>query len=140
MAEEIKVAILEQKIEDLKHIVVRIDTAIEKLGEVNSNVSRMLAVHEERITKQEEIITKQEEVDSILFAKIDKLRDKMDGDHDLIRSRLALLERRIWGVVGALAAITLISNPQTMKLIKPLLSTSNAGMIAPVVAVVDGSR
>ena len=108
MAEEIKVAILEQKIEDLKHIVVRIDTAIEKLGEVNSNVSRMLAVHEERITKQEE-------VDSILFAKIDKLRDKMDGDHDLIRSRLALLERRIWGVVGALAAITLISNPQTMK-------------------------
>ena len=69
MAEEIKVAILEQKIEDLKHIVVRIDTAIEKLGEVNSNVSRMLAVHEERITKQEE-------VDSILFAKIDKLRDK----------------------------------------------------------------
>ena len=29
-------------------------------------------------------ITKQEEVDSILFAKIDKLRDKMDGDHDLI--------------------------------------------------------
>jgi len=100
MAEEIKVAILEQKIEDLKHIVVRIDTAIEKLGEVNSNVSRMLAVHEERITKQEE-------VDSILFAKIDKLRDKMDGDHDLIRSRLALLEQRVWMLVGGLAVLTI---------------------------------
>jgi hypothetical protein len=32
-------------------------------------VSRMLAVHEERITKQEEI-------DAVLFDKIDKLRDK----------------------------------------------------------------
>jgi|TARA_R100001510_G_C7639754_1_gene197465 hypothetical protein len=133
MAEQIKVAILEQKLEDLKHIVVRIDTAIEKLGEVNSNVSKMLAVHEERITKQEEI-------DSVLFTKIDKLRDKMDGDHDLIRARLALLERRIWGVVGALAAITLISNPQTMKLIKPLLSGSNPATMTPVVAIVDGSR
>ena len=100
MAEEIKVAILEQKIEDLKHIVVRIDTAIEKLGEVNSNVSRMLAVHEERITKQEE-------VDSILFAKIDKLRDKMDGDHDIVLQRIRGLEKRVWMAVGGLAVITI---------------------------------
>ena len=60
MAEEIRVAILEQKLEDLKDIIVKIDNAIEKLSEVNSNVSKMLAVHEERITKQEES-------DSILF-------------------------------------------------------------------------
>lgn len=133
MDDEVKVAILEQKQEVLEQFVGKLDSAIEKIAEVNTNVSKMLAVHEEKISKQEEI-------DGILFTKIDELRDKMDGDHDLIRSRLALLERRIWGVVGALAAITLISNPQTMKLIKPLLSTSNAGMIAPVVAVVDGSR
>lgn len=103
MAEEIKVAILEQKIEDLKHIVVRIDTAIEKLGEVNSNVSRMLAVHEERITKQEE-------VDSILFAKIDKLRDKMDRDHDLVLQRIRQLEKRVWMAVGGLAVLTFMVN------------------------------
>ena len=100
MAEEIKVAILEQKIEDLKHIVVRIDTAIEKLGEVNSNVSRMLAVHEERITKQEE-------VDSILFAKIDKLRDKMDGDHELVLQRIRALEKRVWMALGGIAVLTI---------------------------------
>ena len=39
MAEEIKVAILEQKLEDLKDIIVKIDDAIEKMSEVNSNVS-----------------------------------------------------------------------------------------------------
>ena len=87
MAEEIKVAILEQKIEYLKHIVVRIDTAIEKLGEVNSNVSRMLAVHEEGY--------KTKEVDSILLQKLTNSVIKWTGimTH---RSRLALLERRIW--------------------------------------------
>ena len=74
---QVKLAVLEQKIEDLKPIVLRIDAAIEKLSEVNTTVSRMLAVHEERITKQEE-------VDTILFAKIDKLRDKMDSDHDSV--------------------------------------------------------
>ena len=47
---QIKVAVLEQKIEDLKPIVLRIDKAIEKLSEVNTTVSRMLAVHEERIS------------------------------------------------------------------------------------------
>ena len=55
----------------------RLDSAIEKIAEVNNNVSRMLAVHEERISKQEQI-------DSVLFDKIDKLRDKMDSDHDML--------------------------------------------------------
>ena len=31
MEEEVKVALLEQKLEDLKHIVIKIDDAIEKV-------------------------------------------------------------------------------------------------------------
>ena len=100
---EVKLAVLEQKIEDLKPIVLRIDAAIEKLSEVNTTVSRMLAVHEERITKQEE-------VDSILFAKIDKLRDKMDSDHDSVLQRLRGLEKRVWMAVGGLAVLTFLNN------------------------------
>ena len=100
---EVKLAVLEQKIEDLKPIVLRIDAAIEKLSEVNTTVSRMLAVHEERITKQEE-------VDTILFAKIDKLRDKMDSDHDSVLQRLRGLEKRVWMAVGGLAVLTFLNN------------------------------
>ena len=100
---EVKLAVLEQKIEDLKPIVLRIDAAIEKLSEVNTTVSRMLAVHEERITKQEEI-------DTVLFAKIDKLRDKMDADHDRVLSRLRNLEKRVWMAVGGLAVLTFLIN------------------------------
>jgi len=100
MDNQVKIAVLEQKIEDLKPIVLRIDTAIQKLSEVNTTVSRMLAVHEERISKQEE-------TDTVLFAKIDKLRDKMDGDHDIVLQRIRGLERRVWMAVGGLAVLSI---------------------------------
>jgi hypothetical protein len=103
MDNQVKLALVEQKLEDLKPIILKIDAAIEKLSEVNTTVSRMLAVHEERITKQEE-------VDSILFAKIDKLRDKMDSDHDSVLQRLRGLEKRVWMAMGAVTVITLITN------------------------------
>lgn len=100
---QVKLAVLEQKIEDLKPIVLRIDVAIAKLSEVNTTVSRMLAVHEERISKQEEI-------DKVLFIKIDKLRDKMDADHDSVLQRLRGLEKRVWMAVGGLAVLTFLMN------------------------------
>jgi len=116
MDTEVKVAVLEQKLEDLNSIVLRIDTAIQKLSEVNTTVSRMLAVHEERISKQEE-------TDSILFIKIDKLRDKMDGDHDLVLQRLRALEKRVWMAFGGVVVIGFALNfisPNTGVLTGPL--------------------
>ncbi len=103
MAEDVKVAVLEQKLEDLKDIIVKIDDAIEKLSEVNSNVTKMLAVHEQRITKQEE-------TDSILFTKIDKLRDKVDRDYDALVSRVQMIEKRVWMAIGAIACISFLMN------------------------------
>ena len=103
MEDQVRLAVLDQKLEDLKPVILKIDAAIEKLSEVNTTVSRMLAVHEERITKQEEI-------DTVLFAKIDKLRDKMDRDNDIILQRIRQLEKRVWMTVGALTISTLIVN------------------------------
>lgn len=118
MAEEIKVAVLQQKLEDLKDIIVKIDDAIEKLSEVNSNVGRMLAVHEQRITKQEEI-------DNVLLAKIDKLRDKVDRDYDGIVSRVQAIEKRVWMAIGALACISfLMNNTKVIEILTPELQSS----------------
>ena len=133
MDDEVKVAILEQKQEVLEQFVQKLDSAIEKIAEVNTNVSKMLAVHEEKISKQEEI-------DGILFTKIDELRDKMDRDHVSIRSRLSVLERRVWTAIGALGAVVIISNPQSVKMLKPLFNSSNGAILQPVVAFVNGSR
>jgi chromosome segregation ATPase len=112
MAEEIRVAVLEQKLEDVKDIIVKIDNAIQKLSEVNSNVSKMLAVHEERITKQEE-------TDSILFTKIDKLRDKVDSDYNSVVSRVQVIEKRVWMAIGAIACLTFLMNTNVVKVLTP---------------------
>ena len=131
--DEVKVAVLEERLENFETLVSRLDSAIEKIAEVNNNVSRMLAVHEERITKQEEI-------DAVLFDKIDKLRDKMDSDHDIVTQRLSLLERKLWIGIGILGAIVAFTNPQAIKTLKPLLSFAESAIIQPVSASVDGLR
>jgi len=132
MAEQVKVAILEERLQNFETLVSRLDSAIEKLAEVNNNVSRMLAVHEERITKQEDI-------DSVLFDKIDKLRDKMDRDHDSVSKRLSLLERKLWIGIGALGTVLIITNPQAIKTLRPLLSSAESAIVAPAIALVNGS-
>ena len=133
MAEQVKVAVLEERLQNFESIVTKLDSAIEKLAEVNNNVSRMLAVHEERITKQEEI-------ESVLFDKIDKLRDKMEFDHESVTKRLSLLERKLWIGLGALGAIVALSNPQAIKMVRPLLSSADSAIMQPVVAFVHGSH
>jgi hypothetical protein len=124
--------VLEERLQNFETLVSRLDSAIEKLAEVNNNVSRMLAVHEERITKQEDI-------DSVLFDKIDKLRDKMDSDHDIVSKRLSLLERKLWIGIGALGAVLIITNPQAIKTLRPLLSSAESAIVAPAVTFVNGS-
>ena len=132
MAEQVRVAVLEEKLQNFETLVSRLDSAIEKLAEVNNNVSRMLAVHEERITKQEDI-------DSVLFDKIDKLRDKMDRDHDIVSKRLSILERKLWIGIGALAAVLVLTNPQAIRTLRPLLSSAESAIVTPAVAFVNGS-
>jgi|TARA_Y100000033_G_scaffold28487_1_gene27028 hypothetical protein len=131
--QQVKLAVLDQRLETFEGIVSKLDAAIEKIAEVNNNVSRMLAVHEERISKQEDI-------DAVLFDKIDKLRDKMDIDHDSVSRRLSLLERKLWIGIGALGAVLIITNPQAIKVIRPLISSVESAIIQPAVAIVDESR
>ena len=101
MDDQVKLAIVEQKLDDLKPIIHKLDATIEKLSEVNTTVSRMLAVHEERLSKSEEI-------DNVLFTKIDELRDKMDSDHHSVLSRLQELEKKVWVGIGCVVALTVV--------------------------------
>ena len=105
--ESLKIAALEQRLVDLKDIVFKIDDAIEKLSEVNINVGKMLAVHEQKIAKQET-------TDEILFTKIDKLRDKMDSDHNKVLSRIQEIEKRIWVGVGIVACLSFFINHSSL--------------------------
>ena len=86
--------------DDLKPIIHKLDATIEKLSEVNTTVTAM-CVHEERLSKSEEI-------DSVLFVKIDELRDKMDSDHHSVLSRIQDLEKKVWIGIGCVAAVSII--------------------------------
>ena len=98
---ETKVAVLEERMAVHEQMMSRIDTAIEKLSEVNSNVSKMLAVHEEKISANEK-------VDNILFTKIDQLGSKMDSDHNVVLSKIQDLEKKVWIGIGVVSCVTFI--------------------------------
>ena len=64
---ETEVKLLKKELEDQRKIHDRLDVAIEKLTDVSNSIHRMLAVHEEKITRQEEEIeTRRVEVSSQL--------------------------------------------------------------------------
>ena len=58
---ETEVKLLKKELEDQRKIHDRLDVAIEKLTDVSNSIYRMLAVHEEKLTRQEEAILSQEE-------------------------------------------------------------------------------
>ena len=117
-----KVEVVNQKVEDLKPLIHKMESAIEKLSELNTSVSRMLAVHEERLTKQEEI-------DNVLFTKIDQLRDKMDVDHNSVLSRIRTIERKMWSIAGALAVISVLVSPVGSRIITSTLTPPSSSVI-----------
>ena len=58
---ETEVKLLKKELHDQKKIHDRLDIAIEKLTDVSNSIHRMLAVHEEKLTRQEEAIFQAEE-------------------------------------------------------------------------------
>ena len=123
---ETKVAILEEKITSSDHLLMKIDNAIDKLIEANSNVTRMLAVHDEKLDKQDRI-------DAVLFEKIDSLHRDMTRQTDNIKSgcerdiikvsdRLSNLEKKMWMIAGGLAVVSLIFSTVGSKMITNILT------------------
>jgi hypothetical protein len=118
---ETKVAILEEKLHTTEQLMQRIESAIEKMSEVSANVTKMLAVHEQKIEGNDK-------VDAILFAKIDQLSNKMDKDHNAVLDKLQGLEKKVWIGIGIFAVVTLIINNSEM-LTNILTNTQDHGRI-----------
>jgi hypothetical protein len=92
MSEEIvKVAVLEQKFADFANIVNKLDDAIQKLSEVNTNVIKMLAVHDEKIEYQQK-------TDDLLLKMIDNLKEDNEKEHKKSGDRITILEKEVGDV------------------------------------------
>jgi hypothetical protein len=64
----------------------------------------------------------------------------MDSDHDSVTKRLSLLEKKLWIGIGALASVLIVTNPQSIKTLKPLISFTQGAIVMPAVTFVNGSR
>ena len=127
---ETKVAILEEKINSSDQLLSKIESAIDKLIEANANVTRMLAVHDEKLDKQDKI-------DAVLFEKIDSLHRDLtrqtdaikkgcEGDIMKVNVRLTDLEKKMWTMAGGLAVVSLLFSAVGNKLITNLLSSTSS--------------
>ena len=87
---DVKVQItgLKKDIENVTNLNVRLDTAIEKLTDVSTSIKQMLAVHEEKISRQEQI-------DEIIFDKLKERAGEIDNVHRELTKEIQQVEKRL---------------------------------------------
>mgnify|MGYP003115196403 CR=1 FL=1 len=79
---------LKKDIENVNNIQSKIDTAIEKMTDVSTSIKSMLAVHEEKITRQEQI-------DEVIFDKLKERQTSINQVYDDLHKNIAQVERRL---------------------------------------------
>tara|TARA_A200000159_G_C7326801_1_gene341330 strand:- start:1909 stop:2337 length:429 start_codon:yes stop_codon:yes gene_type:complete len=79
---------LKKDVNNVMNLNSRLDTAIEKLTDVSSQIKSMLAVHEEKIGRQEQI-------DEIIFEKLKDRADSIDKVHKELSKEMYHVEKRL---------------------------------------------
>ena len=123
---ETKVAILEEKISSSDQLLMKIDSAIDRLIEANSNVARMLAVHDERIEhcgKMDDMISKM----------IGELKDENREQHETVSRRIEKIEIKLdefvkfrWIIVGIFTLASFAISQST--LVVDILTPNSSGV------------
>ena len=107
-------------------ILERLERIVESLQENSNKMGQLLAVHDEKLTKQDRI-------DAVLFEKIEQVDQKLDRhatdikkgcerDIRLVDNRLRLMEKKMWSIFGGLAIISFVVSPIGQRIIRPVLT------------------
>jgi len=86
---------IKRDLENVSSINNRLDTAIEKLTDVSTCIKSMLAVHEVKIERQEK-------TDEIIFEKIKDRADEIDSVYRELQREISQVERRLLIEIKAL--------------------------------------
>ena len=79
---------LKKDVENVSNLNSRLDLAIEKLTDVSTSIKQMLAVHEEKISRQEQI-------DEIIFDKLKERAGEIDQVHRDLSKEIQQVEKRL---------------------------------------------
>ena len=107
-------------------ILERLEKVVQSLQENSVKMGQLLAVHDEKLTKQDRI-------DAVLFEKIEQVQENLDRhaetikkgcerDIRLVDERLRLMEKKMWSIFGGLAIISFIVSPIGQRFVRPMLT------------------
>ena len=85
---KVEIAGLKKDIENVNKLNERLDIAIEKLTDVSTSIKQMLAVHEEKISRQEQ-------VDEIIFDKLKERAVEIDTVYRDLQKEIQSVEKRL---------------------------------------------
>lgn len=101
----IKLAVLEEKVFNMVEVISKLDDTIEKLSDLSVNVTRMLAVHEEKLEFARESAAE-------TTKELDAMRENIQQQLEKGSARIRSLERRVWVGLGiVLAFAVLVQSP-----------------------------
>ena len=85
---KVQIAGLKKDVQNVNTLNERLDTAIQKLTDVSTSIKSMLAVHEEKISRQEQI-------DDIIFGKLKERENEIDKVHRDLTKEIQQTEKRL---------------------------------------------
>ena len=101
-----KIAVLEERLSSYEIMMRKIDEAIQIMGKTSQNISKMLAVHDEKIEQCNR-------ADDYIGRLIEELKLENKDQHDVVTERIEKVENKIeeftkyrWIIVGIFAVIS----------------------------------
>ena len=85
---KVQIAGLKKDVQNVNNLNERLDIAIQKLTDVSTSIKSMLAVHEEKISRQEQI-------DDIIFGKLKERENEIDKVHRDLTKEIQQTEKRL---------------------------------------------
>ena len=80
--------VLKNEVEQVASVNTKLDSAIDKLTDISGSIKSMLAVHEEKLSKQEEI-------DKAIFNLIENRRVEFDTNYKELHARINKIHREL---------------------------------------------
>ena len=114
-------------------ILERLEKVVQSLQENSVKMGQLLAVHDEKLTKQDRI-------DAVLFEKIEQVDVKLDRhandikkgcerDIKLVDNRLRVIEKKMWTIAGSLTIISFVVSPIGQRFVKGLTTPPQPSII-----------
>ena len=116
-----------------EQVVERLEKVIDTLRDNSVKMGQMLAVHDEKLTKQDRI-------DAVLFEKVESLHREVSRSSSEIKAgcerdirkvddRLRLMEKKMWSIFGGLAIISFVVSPIGIKVVGSALTPTTPASI-----------